>query len=893
MDTFDFESFAREESHQAQFNDFMQAIQENGNPELANRFADLRRRHRIENEEDPQPNFHFDTANLTYEEVARHCAANGINLRRVVFVQGDRFYVSRNYVIGENQVWDEIASPSSVDIQQESAQLAFLDTKKTIVDWPLTLENLNNMIRQKPYSQAMLRNCLLRFVNHYESAQTEYLRDKTCDQIANFLLSLNTRIDRRAYHKSKLLSAVRRPDETLSAAVHKVRNIAENIYANVPGPAPGAAQPAAGGPQAAAGGDPAVPAVPGAAQPAAGAAAELNPIINRILINAIISFCRDDLAIPLNKKVLSDSHLSRLKDYNYYLRIAMAAEQRQNAFPTVPLRYSRKLPNSPDSLAALNSITVPDIHPCLHISPRKNASAGLVEHYFPFHTPDQNEDANQFFNANAGLPLLGPHLPLGNDAEDRQARAYVPLPMVIPPAVPAQHYPPVQAHPMAPVHPAHPPVPPVLARPAVPAVPAVPAQLINAPVFPAIPVLQPRPIVNDPNYHVEGPNVVPQLPPLGAQALPVQPPVMKTILWTDLPAGIKINTQKEGQYVLLGGEKYLIEYNNPPINYMETNPQPVTVDTRVVGTRSKTRNRPRSIQDRPLPEPRDRSEEHGDTEKANIYAEVLSMMMQNLARPSGIPDRGRSRDRQNPPRSRDNSRDRGRNLSGDRQGRQPRRDGSWNRPGYNAANGPRDRLRVYGDRTPSRDRNGYRPSARPDQRQPNNYSQRDTYKKPNYSGSTRDSSKDDSQRRRDGSAEAKRLAREGARKTSDRPLSNDRNRSRDRTPDRRDISRDRSYEGKRMLFQEDAMSKAYPEMKRGFNCSANYNPAVKKTCTKCPLSSAHHEFACRKYARYNYNLCSLCDKYHHYPSECKEVPKYPPKQADTNHVYCTEEDDPN
>jgi hypothetical protein len=159
------------------------------------------------------------------------------------------------------------------------------------------------MIRQKPYSQAMLRNCLLRFVNHYESAQTEYLRDKTCDQITNFLLSLNTRIDRKAYHKSRLLAAVRRPDETLSAAVHKVRNIAECIYVNVPGPAaaaaaPGAAQPAAGGPQA--GGE---PGGPGAAQPAAvaAAAAEINPIINRV-INAIISFCRDDVAIALNKK---------------------------------------------------------------------------------------------------------------------------------------------------------------------------------------------------------------------------------------------------------------------------------------------------------------------------------------------------------------------------------------------------------------------------------------------------------------------------------------------------------------------------------------------------------------------------------------------------------------
>jgi hypothetical protein len=162
MSSFDCDSFAHDESFQSQINDLMQAIQD----QLANRFTDLRRRHKIENEADPQPNFHFETAALTYEEVARHCAANGINLRRVVFVQGNRFYVSRNYDIGENQVWDEIASPSSVDIQQESAQLTFLDPKKTIVDWPLTLDNLNAMIRQKPYSEAMLRNCLLRFINH-------------------------------------------------------------------------------------------------------------------------------------------------------------------------------------------------------------------------------------------------------------------------------------------------------------------------------------------------------------------------------------------------------------------------------------------------------------------------------------------------------------------------------------------------------------------------------------------------------------------------------------------------------------------------------------------------------------------------------------------------------
>ena len=105
---------------------------------------------------------------------------------------------------------------------------------------------------------------------------------------------------------------MRRPDETLSVAVHKVRNIAESIYTNGSGPAqgaaPGADQPAARGPQAAARGERGGQAA--GAQPAANAnAGELNPLVNRVLINAIISFFGDDLVITLNKKVISDSAL--------------------------------------------------------------------------------------------------------------------------------------------------------------------------------------------------------------------------------------------------------------------------------------------------------------------------------------------------------------------------------------------------------------------------------------------------------------------------------------------------------------------------------------------------------------------------------------------------------
>jgi hypothetical protein len=881
---FNFNDFARDEALQTQISEIMDAIQEQGDPALRERFANLRRRHKIENEQDPPPNFHFNTAALTYEDVTRHCAQNNLNLRRLVFVQGDRFYVSRNYALGENQVWDEIASPSSVDIQQESAQLAFLDPKKVIVDWPLTLENLNNMIRQKPYSEAMLRNCLLRFVNHYESAQTEYLRNKTCDQIANFLLSLNTRIDRKAYHKSRLLSAVRRPEETLSAAVHKVRNIAESIYVNVPDPDAAAVQPVVPGvPQPAAAGEPAGPAQ---APPAADAPVpEINPLVNRILINAIISFCRDDIAVPLNKRILQDSSLSRLKDYMYYLRIAMAAEMRQNAFPTVPLKYSRKLPQAFDGLVSLNTITIPDIHPCLHLAPRKNAGSNRVENYFPYHSPDRNDECNQYLNGgNVGIAHLGPHIPLNVNGNEDQAHDHVLQPPQNPPIIPVPIFQNAPAHQLAPANANIPVRQNVLiedARPLIHNAPAPTFPLFNGPAYPPYHGIQEIP------YNIEGPNVAQQIAPVPARAhlvpgpsrATVQLPTIKTIPWNELPSGVPVTSQIEGQYIILNGEKYWIDFNHPP-------------PAHYIGTRSKTRSRPHSKQDRALPDPgkRDKSGDDRDPQRANIYAEVLSMMMQNLTKPSAVPsvpDRGRSRD---------NSRNGFRNLSGDRQGRQPRRSGSWDRPGYNPANGPANRLRTDRDRSQSRDRGNYRQTARSDQRrQPENYKQRDTYRKPNYSSTSRDRNKEDQNSRdRDGSAEAKRLAREGAQKVPYKPRTNSQGSEdsspRKKTPDRRDISRDRSNESKRVQYREDMTTKAYPNMKKGFNCSASYNPASSKVCTKCPIISGHHEFDCKKYSRYNYNRCSLCDKYHHYPSDCDEVPKYPPKHSDVNSIYLPEKD---
>jgi len=248
--------------------------------------------------------------------------------------------------------------------------LSFLDDRKTIVDWAETLNNLNQMTLSKPYSEAMMKTCLLRFVSHYESAQTEYLRNNTSNEIANFLLSLNTRVDKIAYHKSKLLSAVRKPNETLSSAVQKVRNIAEKIYAPDPEDHMVPAVPAIPLPVL----PPVVPipaiAVPGAAGGAVVPVPDIHPIVNRILINAIIYFTCDEISVPMDSLIKSDSNRNRLKDYNYYLKIAMSAELRVNSPITSPLKYGREL-MSPEqiSLNSASALPCPPISQIIPISP--------------------------------------------------------------------------------------------------------------------------------------------------------------------------------------------------------------------------------------------------------------------------------------------------------------------------------------------------------------------------------------------------------------------------------------------------------------------------------------------------------------------------------------------
>jgi hypothetical protein len=74
----------------------------------------------------------------------------------------------------------------------------------------------------------------------------------------------------------------------------------------------------------------------------------------------------------------------------------------------------------------------------------------------------------------------------------------------------------------------------------------------------------------------------------------------------------------------------------------------------------------------------------------------------------------------------------------------------------------------------------------------------------------------------------------------------------------------------------------FPQMQKGMNCSFVYDPINDENCSKCSHGRKHHEFDCVVYSRYNASLCSLCEKGHHFASECKELSKFPLKSSELN-----------
>ena len=189
---FDFGGFARDSQVTTLVTALADVVSQTDNAAVKTGVEQFKKQFKISGNSDPAPDFKFTLAARSYDDVVKHCIERGRNLKKVVHFILDRCYAARNFETDPDyQIWEEVSSPSTVDIHEESSKLSFLDAGKKHVDWSATLENLNRMAEGKPYSEAMMRTCLMRFINHYECTQSEYLKDKNCNDIANFLLALN------------------------------------------------------------------------------------------------------------------------------------------------------------------------------------------------------------------------------------------------------------------------------------------------------------------------------------------------------------------------------------------------------------------------------------------------------------------------------------------------------------------------------------------------------------------------------------------------------------------------------------------------------------------------------------------------------------------------------
>jgi hypothetical protein len=146
QNSFDFLSFTQDHQLSTLISGVTELLSEGADPALIRKIKDFKSKFKLPDSQGDTTEFTFNLTDETYEDIPARCLEEGKDLKKVSFIQADRFFVEQDLNENAPQRWKEVACPSTVDIHQESAQLTFLDSEKKHVDWPQTLNNLNEMI---------------------------------------------------------------------------------------------------------------------------------------------------------------------------------------------------------------------------------------------------------------------------------------------------------------------------------------------------------------------------------------------------------------------------------------------------------------------------------------------------------------------------------------------------------------------------------------------------------------------------------------------------------------------------------------------------------------------------------------------------------------------------
>ena len=933
MATFNFDRFDQEYETRELVQNLVSVIQEARRPDDANQrlipadegtpLHGLLARLRV-GQEPVLEQFDFELGEiLTIEAATNLCIAGGANPPEMFSTIANR--VLFNAALDRQAPrWVHVSRSEAVDRHSEVQVLHFLNEKRTVVDWTLSLPELKLLAQSRLYTSAMMQNSLLHLVDTYCKDHKDYIRGMTPNQIANYLLSMEKNRDKTSYRREELKNLHRQVGQEYKAILVMAYTLIDRIFP--------------------------------ADQP--------NLAAHRAIAQrtAILSYLPDELALPLAAKCQRAQDKCTPLTNEAVRRYAERMEEEQRVFLQHPLQYGRTIGAVPAAHhIQLNSMVAGAGPPTNHF--------GLPFVGYP--NPYLNIFPAVLQPEDGGPRLYAPPAQMAAVGQPAAQQLGFPLPPVVAPGnaiAPqylaalglqgAQQQLAVQGQPMqaplaavgqpAGIQQAPPPQQPLANGQAGVAQLQADRGLEGVEFDPDQPPSQQqvmqmqmaRAIANGQaaraarelaaaNLARQQQTPIANYPLTGAAsslgstqqspAMPLRPPgdsgLNTPVLSSDGIAQARRNIlADDGQNI---DRRNILADDGPDIDILleklsstpfsevcdllargqiENTPKAKqrTDAIRAYADSMLTRSQARAAIPAPLVEGQVSLSSINLEQPITVEAATL-MLIDALKEVKKLARMGADMNQKNPDHpsykrgqvinGRYQSQERGQSDEGrSRERDRSQRDQSQGRyPSQNRDRSYRDQSR---DRYQSnKDRSQGRESSR-DRYQSSSGQRRDS----RYPSEDRNRTKSDFQSR----------SRDGQDSRSYRDQSRDRsypssssqsyNRTQSRSPARsnassqyssgnrpgRSLSRDRTSRSSSLNMRE-----VYRSMRKGENCRLDYDPRKQKDCTKC-TNPGHHEFECRKYSTLSTTKCSVCHKCYHLSAECKEKEKFPPNPGESS-----------
>ena len=800
--------------------------------------------------EEPVAEFDFELGEpVTIETAGRLCRdrrVNGapapVNLPAMLVTAGQRLFF--NTALQQPETYVEISRPEASDLPSEIAVCHFLDGAKTVIDWALSLPKLKLLAQERVYTARMAQQALHRLVSRFTPEHSHLVSDMTANEMANYLLRTETNRDKTAYRRKELHELVRKPDMELRAPLTTARRLIDVIY------------------------------------PADRAGTETQR--STVWRTAIISFLPDEIAIPLSDRLKVANEICQPITDDELEAMAYQAEEVYRKPPPFPLKFGRNIGSIPVSaLIQFNSIdqelenrTAPNYglpvvtgfgrqyqayqplpahldnnqaviqREAARQAERAQREAAALQEAIRVQQLLQEQQLQQ--NANPEAEFLNQQLAALHRQEQEAAAALIPR---------------VHETPRQQI------VEPIAQTPA-----RQQQNIQNPPILSPIQTLIRERAIERAKRNLGGTEEAARPEETTAAELPLEQRPLTRNLDDIVPYGdieekkLAMNDRvfnKNGvPYVEKAGLFFRVILSEP-----ETE-RPASE----IGTRSKTKTRKQKED-----EDRRQTEQEAELWSMNLQPsqkdrmsqlenqiECLALTVQeSMAAVKSLARQGAAMASSQP-----------RAKTPSSEAYRPRNESNKRSEAYRPRTESYKRGEVKDNRYSSRERN--------ESSQTRNLSR--DYSRQDSSGKGYYASRQES-RNRSYSASSQQQDR-GRAYSSNRQGRREQSRSPGRQmgnpaliPDRR--SRRDEHSAQRNRDRSLTARQNYPKMRKGENCSMDYNPLKSKSCSKC-TRGGHHEFECFRYEKYNPRKCTVCDKLNHYAGDCKELERFPPKEKQLN-----------